>query len=512
MENEINLDCCQEKRKEIQKQQNQEKKVLFDNQQINSKRHTMFRRIISNGALLSTQTQRWQDLSKFACLRASLNKESEKAFQELAQKNNVSPQELVELSKIVSMNLDVLKQNISSDLFLFEKEATLKRYRESSIGTRGHLQSVNEAVNTKYPTLGQGLGQVAGYKEAYQALRDIFVHPSITVNNLRQGSYGQKFVVDFKTRADEYVKTLLKDHSSNPQAVKTIEEIQHTLNQIIQNYEQNPASIYARLLTVLQTRGVNTLPAKTGDQKAVATIQQTSVPTLSIDQLTVPVQERAQAQTDFDAEQAFIKEANELIQQSTGNLPWDDGKKKIFQSSANSYFETPYYLLAALSGLGLLYFLYSGDAKYKTLVLTPVVGIAAFVLLRRNQVLNRVPTLTELFLHKDGKFVDAVVSVNGQLISKNDIPISTLRLYRGDHNIKVDLNDFQDASAKKFLAQQSGQEGVITVNFSRLRNLAARNGQILNLGSIEVVVPFQNQGNRIILNEIFKGVEVLPSS
>ncbi|EAR84248.3 protein phosphatase 2C, putative (macronuclear) [Tetrahymena thermophila SB210] len=473
----------------------------------------MFRRIISNGALLSTQTQRWQDLSKFACLRASLNKESEKAFQELAKKNNVSPQELVELSKIVSMNLDVLKQNINSEQFLLEKESTLKRYRQSSIGTRGHLQTVNEAVNTKYPTLAEGLGQVAGYKEAYQALREIFVHPSISVNNLRQGSYGQQFAVDFRTRADEYVKALLKDHSSNPQAVQTIQEIQHTLHQIIKNYEQNPASIYARILTVLQTRGVNTLPvSKTADQKAVATIQKTSTPSLTIDQLTVPVQERVQTQTVFDAELAFIKEANEMIQQNTGNLPWDGGKKKIFQGQANKYLETPYYLLAALSGLGLLYFLYSGDAKYKTLVLTPVVGIAAFVLLRRNQILNRVPTLTELFLHKDGKFVDAVVSVNGQLISKNDIPVSTLKLYRGDHTVKVNLNDFEDASAKKFLAQQSGQEGVINVHFSKLRNLAARNGQVLNLGDTEVVVPFENQANRIILKQIFKGVEVLPSS
>jgi len=50
--------------------------------------------------------------------------------------------------------------------------------------------------------------------------------------------------------------------------------------------------------------------------------------------------------------------------------------------------------LALLSGVGVAYFLYSGDAKYKTLVLTPVVGLAAFILFKRNQVLNRVPTLT----------------------------------------------------------------------------------------------------------------------
>ena len=56
--------------------------------------------------------------------------------------------------------------------------------------------------------------------------------------------------------------------------------------------------------------------------------------------------------------------------------------------------EVPLYLLALLSGVGVAYFLYSGDAKYKTLVLTPVIGLAAFILFKRNQVLNRVPTLT----------------------------------------------------------------------------------------------------------------------
>lgn len=79
----------------------------------------------------------------------------------------------------------------------------------------------------------------------------------------------------------------------------------------------------------------------------------------------------------------FIKEANALIQQSVGNLPWDGTRKKIFQGEAEIRPELPYYLLAALSGLGLAYFLYSGDAKYKTIVLTPVVGIAALVLFKK---------------------------------------------------------------------------------------------------------------------------------
>lgn len=123
------------------------------------------------------------------------------------------------------MNLDVLKQNISSELFSQEREATLRRYRESSVGTRGHLHDVNAAVNAKYPTLGQGLGQVAGYKEAYQALRDIFVIPSIAVHNLKAGAYGEKFAVDFKVKTDEYVNNLLKEHEKNPEAVKTVKEI-----------------------------------------------------------------------------------------------------------------------------------------------------------------------------------------------------------------------------------------------------------------------------------------------
>jgi len=48
-------------------------------------------------------------------------------------------QELVDVSKILTLNIDLLKQNISADSFYAEKEAALRRYRESSVGTRGNL-------------------------------------------------------------------------------------------------------------------------------------------------------------------------------------------------------------------------------------------------------------------------------------------------------------------------------------------------------------------------------------
>lgn len=170
-----------------------------------------------------------------------------------------------------------------------EKEVTLAKYRLSSVGTRGHLHDVNTAVTAKFPTLGQDLGKVAGYTEAYQALRDIFINPSIAVHNLRQGAYGSKFALDFKTKADEYVNTLLKEHEKNPDAVKTIKEIKVALHEIIASYEHNPASTYARLLTLLQTRGVSTLPAVKGTTTAVAEIQQTTTLSLTTEDLASPI-------------------------------------------------------------------------------------------------------------------------------------------------------------------------------------------------------------------------------
>lgn len=110
------------------------------------------------------------------------------------------------------------------------------------------------------------------------------------------------------------------------------------------------------------------------------------------------------------------------------------------------------------------------------MVLTPVVGIAALVLFRRNHVLNRIPTLTELFLHKDGKHVDAIISVNGQLIPKNDIPIAALKLYRGDHNVTLNFNKITDPKLRSRIVKKTGQENSYTFNFSSIRSQYARNG------------------------------------
>lgn len=44
-----------------------------------------------------------------------------------------------------------------------------------------------------------------------------------------------------------------------------------------------------------------------------------------------------------------------------------------------------------------------------------------------------------MMLHKDGKHVDATISFNKKLISSTNIPISRIKLHRGDPNITMDL-------------------------------------------------------------------------
>jgi len=57
-----------------------------------------------------------------------------------------------------------------------------------------------------------------------------------------------------------------------------------------------------------------------------------------------------------------------------------------------------------------------------------------------------------LFLQKDGKHVDAVISYNGQLVTKNDILVSRVKLHRGDHNASIDLNLVTKPNVRAFLA------------------------------------------------------------
>ena len=74
-----------------------------------------------------------------------------------------------------------------------------------------------------------------------------------------------------------------------------------------------------------------------------------------------------------------------------------------------------------------------------------------------------------MFLQKDGKHVDAVISYNGQLITKNNISVSRVKLHRGDHNASIDLNLVTKPSVRDFLAKNGGNENTVTVNYSKLR-------------------------------------------
>lgn len=92
---------------------------------------------------------------------------------------------------------------------------------------------VQAAVQGKYPQLGAQLGQVAGYKEAYEALRAVFVSSQIKPNNLQSGS---QYAVDFQVKADKYINNLLKENEKNPEAVKVVLQIKSALDQIISNF------------------------------------------------------------------------------------------------------------------------------------------------------------------------------------------------------------------------------------------------------------------------------------
>lgn len=174
----------------------------------------------------------------------------------------------------------------------------------------------------------------------------------------------------------------------------------------------------------------------------------------------------------MDLNAVFVAQQNQETLSKLGQGPWVNDRKVIFEALASRKAELPYLLVAALSGAALAYFLYSGDAKYKTLVLTPVVGIASFILLRKSQWANSSNVLTKLVLHKDGKHVDAVLSRCGHTTVLNDLPISSLKLTKGDPRITVNFGS--ETQQEEILARQGGLKkeanGDYSYSFALIRN------------------------------------------
>ncbi|EGR34248.1 protein phosphatase 2C, putative [Ichthyophthirius multifiliis] len=524
-------------------------------------------------AMIDITISRQEDISRFICLRAQLNKNYEQSYMELAKQYNISPQELTLISKIGSLDLTTAKYFTNENVYLREKQNVERQYRIFQKPEWGNLKKKANEIQQKHPQILKNLAKVEGLKEAYQDLNhfyDIIFELSYqalqNLKNLKSSNLLSQIQEDQYTKINQEIEKYSLELQQKYQLENLqVSQIIQSLQSLFQKYKEDPALFMFRIQTQLINRGLIEDLSKQVEQTQTPEVQIQNLDALDNQfikeiessqgseqqflqnisqeqtenilqkilaanlQLNIKDEESLQEANEivnngkynrvgalssnevetfqFNPKDKLIDEFNEQANKEIGNNDWVNGRKLIFEAQIQNRPELRYYILAMLCGVSFAYFLYSGDAKYKTLVLTPLVGVSSLILFKRNYASNSVAKLKELYLHKDGKLIDAVIQKNQEIQTKTNIPINQVKLYRGDHLVKLDMEELnKNQSLKKIVEKNTN--GSFKIHSSKLRESIGRDGQWLQLGESEVIVPFNNFGHRLLLKEVFKGQEV----
>lgn len=179
------------------------------------------------------------------------------------------------------------------------------------------------------------------------------------------------------------------------------------------------------------------------------------------------------------------------VSRGTYLLPFSNDRKVIFEGNVKLFHSFRYEILAYVLGGLTLYFLWQGDAKYKTIILVPAVALGAFVLAKRNSVRNSFTFVKEITLHKDGSKVDIVTQLDKSFKKFEGVPVNSLKYITKDINIPT------PSSETDYL------------NTSDIRLLGV-DGNILQFGENYAFVPVEYSANELILKQLYNGQTVKP--
>lgn len=473
----------------------------------------------SRVSLFSKPSARISELKEYACLRESLNEEASRRATEdykgLADKYNLSPEDLTHLFKIINEQPESLRDFVPRESWVQDVEQTKYLWRKSPFyGNYPNLETAVSDLRRRYPDVANYDSRHPERVKGYQALENIFIRDGPQLKHPGDAVAVTRFLPEFAKRINGHINELRHNaprttvdpsttHASAVSGVETdaVQEIARVLTTIYRSLERDPAFVYGKIRHFLAVHRGQVGEIKTREAAQVETVQ-------SLEEKSV---QRAKSREVVEP-LAAIDDATLLIEEQTKELrsnisynflPWINERKLIFEAQADRANPIIYQALASLFGLYFLYKLYRGDATNTTLVGSLAVSAFLFGRARTSAARNSLDYLVQMNIHRDGKNVDLFIKRRNNQISKIEgVPINDFKLHRGEYDFQV-----AETELSKLIAENNA--GRTGLRLSDMRRVGvARSCWVATYGQDLVFVPMNYQGNSAILNNVFKGRDV----
>lgn len=482
----------------------------------------MLRKLASSsarGLLYHKPTAKLSEFKEYACLIESLNEEASsraiKDHQQLAQKYNLSREDLSYLFEVINSEPEVLKQYVPTDAWRKQVELLNYRWRRSNFYVGGQtLQTTIQQLKKKYPDIANYDTRHPERVKAYKTLESIFLRDGPQGQNLQDNTAVSRFSHEFDKRINGHIAELKKNlpnktvdpqgahgRAVGVQEVDVLPEIVDCLQRVKEKLHMSPAYVYGTIrhflyvhkqqlgeIQPLQT--AKTVDRRSLEEGAVATVAGTEVVDSLEDGNDLPL---------------ILEEQNKALNESLNYnfLPWINDRKLVFEAQADRGNTLLYGTLGTLLSAYLVYKLYQGDAKNTSLV--ALFAASAFCIRRYkvNSLRNSFDYLVQLNVHRDGRNLDLYIQKPSNQITKIEgVPISDFKVHRSDYSFDLPENDVSSTI-------DAALETTQRVRLSDFRKLGVgRTSWVATYGQDVVFVPTQYKGNVSIVNSLLKGKEL----